>query len=346
MTARNLQKFIVICSLIVASLFVGVGTSLAWSAPVGQVSLRADKGDQVGQIKLTWVDSDWADNYDVVYGTASGQYSFGAANIGNTNYFVISALNPGQRYYVALVPKKDGASLGTTPETWAVARGGSAKVNTAAPAMAMNSNTGNVVSNVVTSADPVNSLKGWSGNYSGEVDLSWMQSMNANNYHVVYGEASGQYKFGAWSVGNVSGYTVKSLVPGKVYYFKVTAVKDGGSVYATNEVWAVAGTGAMRQMQKAQMMPVTPAVNTLIAWKGDNKGEVKLSWIKDNTVSNYDVVYGTQSGQYVYGAQNIGATNYYVVKSLNSGQNYYFKVVGEVPGGASVSSNEVWAVAR
>lgn len=67
----------------------------------------------------------------------------------------------------------------------------------------------------------------------------------------------------------------------------------------------------------------------LISAKATGRNEVTLLWDKAlDPVSYYLVVYGTKPGQPEYGNPNIGGkdTQTYVVKGLDTGKTYYFKV--------------------
>ncbi len=81
-------------------------------APVNGVSqvVTAVSGPAKGQITLTWFQTQ-PDNSDfnVLYGLASGQYSYSAISLGvpgmgGMKSVAISALNPGQTYYFAVQP--------------------------------------------------------------------------------------------------------------------------------------------------------------------------------------------------------------------------------------------------
>lgn len=65
--------------------------------------------------------------------------------------------------------------------------------------------------------------------------------------------------------------------------------------------------------------------NEIRTESGPGVGEITLMWRRvDATVTNYSLVYGTQSGKYTYGADKIGNIVTYTVKSLNPGQKYCF----------------------
>lgn len=86
---------------------------------------------------------------------------------------------------------------------------------------------------------------------------------------------------------------------------------------------------------------------------GMSKGEVVLSWNLSTNVDRYGLVYGWRSGKwakdYNYGAQRVGGekTASYMVKGLESGRKYYFRVVTACgPVESTNLSKEVSAVAK
>ncbi|MFH0942943.1 MAG: fibronectin type III domain-containing protein [Candidatus Beckwithbacteria bacterium] len=56
-------------------------------------------------------------------------------------------------------------------------------------------------------------------------------------------------------------------------------------------------------------------------------GEVILNWLKlKENVDKYAVAYGLQSGNYIYGLDNVGDVNSFTVRYLTPGTKYYFAV--------------------
>ncbi len=76
-------------------------------------------------------------------------------------------------------------------------------------------------------------------------------------------------------------------------------------------------------------------------------GQILLSWLPPTTgtVTHYAIVYGTSSGNYLYGNTNVGSGTTYVVSGLSSGVRYYFVVVAVNDCAAGLYSNEASAVA-
>ena len=100
------------------------------------------------------------------------------------------------------------------------------------------------------------------GSNTGEVILKWTRPAGATNYHVIFGDSSGNYQYGATNIGNVSSYTVKSLSPGKLYYFRVSAVNNCASSAFSNEASARAkGAGLSSGGTQVIKLTPTPAVS-------------------------------------------------------------------------------------
>ncbi|OGG10716.1 hypothetical protein A3J20_05540 [Candidatus Gottesmanbacteria bacterium RIFCSPLOWO2_02_FULL_42_29] len=83
------------------------------------IVLKAWTGPGVGQVSLSYVSTDDADNYHLVYGEKRGEYQYGALNIGKTNSYTVSRLVPGRGYYFAIVPQKGDRALYTSEAVWA-----------------------------------------------------------------------------------------------------------------------------------------------------------------------------------------------------------------------------------
>jgi hypothetical protein len=81
-------------------------------------------------------------------------------------------------------------------------------------------------------------LKAESGLKSGEVTLTWTKVYQANHYSLVFGPSSKNYLYGAANIGNVNTYVIKSLTPGKLYYFAITGVGTCSSSGFSQEVSA------------------------------------------------------------------------------------------------------------
>jgi hypothetical protein len=92
------------------------------SSPDTPTNLGAASGPNNGEVTLTWTKVS-ADYYSVFFGGASGAYEYGAANIGNTNQYIVRQLSPGKLYYFAIAAVRGCASSGFSNEASARARG-------------------------------------------------------------------------------------------------------------------------------------------------------------------------------------------------------------------------------
>lgn len=102
-----------------------VGTA----GPYGRNLLSAVAGPQTGQVTLKW-QRFFPDTqlYNIVYGVKPGNYIYGvvnardATNPNDSNFeFVVGSLQPGQRYYFALIPQVNGQGVYITAEVSQVA---------------------------------------------------------------------------------------------------------------------------------------------------------------------------------------------------------------------------------
>ena len=223
------------------------------SLPVG---VWTSSGPGAGEVTLHWQQSPHADRYAVAYGTSSGNYTYGADNIGGSSStsYVVRGLNPGGRYYFVLAAAHGCNSSGFSAEVMAYAGGGAAV--SASTEDKMEKTTMMEKKTVMKKDEPVVESKVimpkytgsgdvWasSGPMMGQVTLGWKKVSPANNYHVVYGSAPGSYEYGALNVGDVSSFTVGFLVPGKMYYFAVVPVHNDTAMYTSSAVsaWAYGG---------------------------------------------------------------------------------------------------------
>jgi len=90
-------------------------------APGNPGNLKAARGPKVGQVTLTWDNASGATHYSILFGVQSGNYIYGAVDIGNTNQFVVNSLTPGRLYYFTILAWNGCASSGYSNE--ASARG-------------------------------------------------------------------------------------------------------------------------------------------------------------------------------------------------------------------------------
>lgn len=240
---------------LVAAGLVPASVSAAESGPVGKLMFRAASGPKAGEVTLTWVDGDSADQYHLVYGTSSKNMQYGALNIGMNNVYTVGKLTPGTKYYFALVPVMNNMAMYTSEWVAAVALGGRVEAVVVPPTQPV----GQPVVKPVTAAPGVPAAgpvgKHWlvakPGPKIGEVTLTWRHMDVANNYHLVYGTEHGKFKYGQLNLGWVTKFTVSKLVPGKTYHFALVPVNNDVAMYITDQVMAAA-------YQPVQVVTTTP----------------------------------------------------------------------------------------
>jgi len=91
-------------------------------SPATPTNLKAVSGPNIGEIKLTWTNSNQTDYYNLVFGPGPRNYQYGAPNIGNTNQYIVKQLTPGNLYYFAVTAVKGCASSGLSTEASARAK--------------------------------------------------------------------------------------------------------------------------------------------------------------------------------------------------------------------------------
>lgn len=240
--------------LLVAAGVVPASVSAAESGPAGKLKLQAAPGPKAGQVTLTWVDGDSADNYHLVYGTSSKNMQYGVLNIGMDNVYTVGKLTPGTKYYFALVPVMNNMAMYTSEWVAAVALGGQvAPPTTVTPPTPVTVVKPVTAAPVTPAAGPVG--KHWlvarPGPKVGEVTLTWRHMDVANNYHLVYGREHGKFTYGVLNIGWVTKFTVGKLAPGVTYHFALVPVNNDVALYTTDQVMAAA-------YQPVQVVTTTP----------------------------------------------------------------------------------------
>lgn len=99
------------------------------AGPVGRNMLWAKVGPKSGQVTLNWTrffpDTE---KYHIVYGLMPGNYLYGVLNAvdatpqDNDYSYTVGSLNPGTRYYFALIPQRSGTGIYVTPEVSVVSK--------------------------------------------------------------------------------------------------------------------------------------------------------------------------------------------------------------------------------
>lgn len=201
------------------------------SGPVGRNGLRAYAGPGVGEVTLEWqryaVDGE---NYNVHYGTKSGEYPFQATSIGYISTYTIKRLTPGTKYFFVV----EGIRAGNVSGGW------DGEVSMVAPSSP---------TVVVGTAGPIgrNLLAAKPGPGKGQVTLNWVRFFSdTEKYSIVYGTVPGVYSFGLLNAvdttpqDNNYTYVIGALTSGTRYYFALDPQRNGTGIYITSEVSAVA----------------------------------------------------------------------------------------------------------
>lgn len=198
--------------------------------PPKPANFWAKPGPNAGQVTLYWNEVPYANRYAIAYGTTSGNYQYGATNVGNqsSRSYTVSGLSGG-KYYFVLAAARDCSSSPFSNEVIVWAGNG--------PTTIASEKTGSTWSKPIAMS---NSLWAKSGPGIGQVSLSWLHKEDVDNYHLVYGTSKGNYQYGALNIGKVTSFTVSSLVPGKTYYFAFVPVKGDRALYTSDAVTGVA----------------------------------------------------------------------------------------------------------
>lgn len=117
------------------------------------------------------------------------------------------------------------------------------------------------------------------------------------------------------------------------------AIFAAGVMYVSGKASAVACSGN----------PSVPGVFN--STPGPDKGQLTLSWNLSSNIDNYNLLYGYKSGKtpkdYPFGAR-VGneKVNSFIVRSLKSGTNYFFRLMTRCGGGPASYSTEISARAK
>src|SRR5205085_10643707 len=103
---RNMKKLLPLSFLLGVALLLAVPARA--DGPAGPNEITAVSGPAANQVTITWKQySSETSSFNLVYGTGSGSYQYGATGIaapgvGNFVTFIVDYLNPGQTYYFNL----------------------------------------------------------------------------------------------------------------------------------------------------------------------------------------------------------------------------------------------------
>jgi fibronectin type 3 domain-containing protein len=270
--------------------------------------LQAQMPTNSAGVELTWnaVPNEGIVSYNVYYGTQSGSYDY-SLNCGNVNNFLVQGLEPGQTYYFEISAVD---AYGNEDEF-----SNEANSPAAAPVPIYFQVQGTTVAMQA-------------------VNVSWRPSADTNvyGYAVYYGTQSGVFDNYVPFYDATNG-VISGLAADTTYYFAIAPIDSFG-------LESIASTEVPYTVPIAEPLVVQATVLT-------NSPGVELSWnaITNAGIVDYNVYYGTESGNYFAGIGCGDVTNY-VVEGLEGGQTYYFVVISvDAYGNESPYSNEASAVA-
>lgn len=265
---RQVKKLIIGLFLSLIALFVVPTSVQAVSNPK---NLNAVTGKH-GQVTLYW---DFADDartnqYSLSYGEGQiGQY--GAANIGEDKNIMMSYtvknLKPGVKYCFTVSAQVKGESSAYSNVDCAYAGGQKqyysqyeqvsqpvtqTQAQTQTKAKPVGASTQEKYQGTMKTDHALNpaeettgrrgvgkhNLRAVSGPNYGEVTLYWNQD-NAVDYHVMYTDEKGNWKYGVLNVGKTHAYTIKNLSSAQRYYFAIVPVyqyQTGAESFTVSEL--------------------------------------------------------------------------------------------------------------
>jgi len=152
---------------------------------------------------------------------------------------------------------------------------------------------------------------------SGKVKLVWDKQTSAAKYYVYRSttKSSGYKKIGQTT--SLS-YTDTTGVAGKLYYYKILAIKSNGDTLKASA--AIARTCDCAQPKISYIGNVA------------STGKIKLQWKDVKNANRYDIYRRTENGSYVKMKTfsttfNTGKTYSYINTSAEAGKKYYYKIV-------------------
>lgn len=142
--------------------------------------------------------------------------------------------------------------------------------------------------------------------------IKWGKVSKATHYRV-YRATSLKGKYKKLRTVKKTGYTDKTVQPGKTYYYKIRAVlkKPSGKVY----------NGPKSKPVPVKISTKRPTVKTSV--KGSSK--IEISWDAINDVTKYRVMTSTRKTT-GYQSKTVTGVTSYTKTGLTKGKKYYFKV--------------------
>ncbi|KAB8033732.1 fibronectin type III domain-containing protein [Fluviispira multicolorata] len=165
-----------------------------------------------------------------------------------------------------------------------------------------------------------------------QVTIGWSSVLNATNYKIYYSTTSTAGITGktlGCDAGLALSCVVSGLIDGTQYYFVIQVTKSVGGTFISSEFLATP-IGAF-------------SINSLVA---ANTTSANISWGTAVGATNYDIKYGTSSGNYTSGTFTVSSATPlpYLISGLSAGSTYYFMVTAKNNSGAVDASGEMQLV--
>ncbi len=148
-----------------------------------------------------------------------------------------------------------------------------------------------------------------------QIQLFWNVSAGGSGYQVLRSESeSGKYtEIGRTNGNRACTYTDKNVTPGKIFYYKVRPIGQGGKGY-----------GSYSAPVKGKTIPKA-SITSIASLASDR---MQIVWKKVKEAQTYEIYRSTQSkGGYKKVATLKGSNRKYVDKTVKSGKKYYYKIV-------------------
>lgn len=177
-----------------------------------------------------------------------------------------------------------------------------------------------------------------SGSEIGTVKITWIDNNDIEKYNLLYGTSANNLNFGVVDMGfqrkKTNEFTIKSLIPGQTYYFKLCGIRGGGDV-ESGPIMAVSASNKTLSTKsfyyssiKNYQMPYLFTINY-----SNTSGSINVTWFDDDSADKYNIVYGLDPNNFSYGFQNMpynaNFSNTFAVNYLTPGKTYYFSLVAE-----------------
>ena len=195
---------------LVAAVVLFQGQAALAHALLAPARVWVKSGPSAGQVTLYWDAVGGSDHYALAYGQTSGNYIYGATDVGSGTQYTISGLTPGQRYYIVVAGATNNndsspfsaevsalAASGTVAEARVTQAAAPAQVTTAAAQPPVVKYQGTMKTDA--SLNPAEettgrrgvgayNLRAVTGPAQGQVTLFWNQpaEIDVVDYNVVY----------------------------------------------------------------------------------------------------------------------------------------------------------------